>query len=299
MILKVLIASTLTILCVATFAAERPEIFLWPQGMPPPAVPSDPAEKTEKGADGITRRWNVSRPRMVVYAPSAGIRSSGAGVLVIPGGGFGRLADEHEGSDACEWLAKLGAVAFQLIYRTPTTNHAEPNAGPVQDAQRAISLVRERASEFNLDPQKIGALGFSAGGQIALVAATNERRFSTPASSYRHQPDFLLLIYPYNIYMPATKSLRRDINLDAGLPPTFIAQMGDDPASLAQGSALFYLELLNRKIPAEIHSYERGGHGFGLRPRPNAIGPTDWPLRAADWMRLRGYAAGADRSARP
>jgi len=130
----------------------------------------------------------------------------------------------------------------------------------------------------------------SAGGQVALVAATNDRRFPGDGSADSHQPDFLLLIYPYNIYNPSTKSLRADIHPAAGLPPTFIAQMGDDTASLAQGSALLYLELVNRKIPAELHIYERGGHGFGLRPRPGASGPTDWPQRAADWLRQHGHA---------
>ena len=272
-------------------AAALPEIKLWPNGMPEPVVPADPPEQTVKGPDGITRRSNVSQPRLFVHEPPAGVSRTGAGVIVVPGGGFGRLADEHEGSDAAAWLAKQGIVAFQLAYRTPTTKHAEPHAGPAQDVQRAVSEVRRRAVELKLDPKKIGALGFSAGGQLSLIAATNDRLFPGEATAPSHKPDFLLVIYPYKIYDPATKAIRADIRLEAGLPPTFIAQAGDDAGSLPQGSTLLYLDLITRKTPAEIHIYEKGGHGFGMRPRANATGPTDWPLRAADWLHLRGLAA--------
>lgn len=272
-------------------AAGLLEIPLWPKGMPKPVVPADPPEKTEKGPDGITRRSNVSQPRLFVHEPPAGVARTGAGVIVVPGGGFGRLADEHEGSDACLWLAKQGIVAFQLAYRTPTTKHKEPHAGPAQDVQRAVSEVRRRAAELKLDPKKIGALGFSAGGQLSLIAATNDRLFPGEPTAASHKPDFLLVIYPYKIYDPATKAIRADIHLEAGLPPTFIAQAGDDTGSLPQGSTLLYLDLITRKTPAEIHIYEKGGHGFGMRPRANATGPTDWPLRAADWLRLRGLAS--------
>jgi acetyl esterase/lipase len=243
----------------------------------------------EKGADGVSRRFNVSRPRLFVHRPEPGTKPGKAGVIVVPGGGFGRLADEHEGSEACKWLARHGVTAFQLAYRTPTNTHPEPSAGPVQDLQKSVMEVRKRAAEYGLDPSLIGVLGFSAGGQMALTAATNEPKVARePGAS--HRPDFLLAIYPYRIYDPESRGLRADIRLDSGLPPTFIAQMSDDASSLAQGSALLYLELLKRKIPAELHIYEKGGHGFGMRPRPGAVGPTDWSLRALDWLRLRGYA---------
>ena len=149
--------------------------------------------------------------------------------------------------------------------------------------------VRRHAAEFKVDPKKVGILGFSAGGQVTLVAATNDRKFAGETSAEAHKPDFLLLLYAYQIYDPKTKGLRADIRLDGGLPPTFIAQMGDDRGSLPQGSTLLYLDLINRGIPAEIHIYEKGGHGFGMRSRPGATGPTDWQLRAVDWLRLRGY----------
>ncbi|MSR59182.1 MAG: alpha/beta hydrolase [Planctomycetaceae bacterium] len=281
-------------MCVAGSVAAAfeapPEIRLWPQGMPEPVIPADPPEKVEKGADGIQRRTNVSQPRLFVYEPPAGVKRTGAAVIVVPGGGFGVLADEHEGSDAAEWLAKQGIVGFQLAHRAPTNKHPMPNAGPAQDLQKAVIEVRRHAAQFQVDPKKVGILGFSAGGQVTLVAASNDRKFPGEEIAESHKPDFLLLLYAYQIYDPMTKGLRADILLDGGLPPTFIAQMGDDGGSLPQGSTLLYLELINRKIPAEIHIYEKGGHGFGMRSRPGATGPTDWQLRAIDWLRLREYA---------
>lgn len=287
-----------TTLALSTAAAAPPrEIVLWPQGMPEPVVPADPPEKSERGKDDIVRRTNVSKPRLFVYEPpmdpKADVKRTGAAVIVVPGGGFGVLADEHEGSEAAEWLAKNGIVAFQLAHRTPTNKHAAPHAGPVQDLQKAVIEVRRHAAEYKINPGKVGVLGFSAGGQVTLIAATNERKFPDESRPEAHKPDFLLVIYAYQIYDTATKALRADIRVDAGLPPTFIAQMGDDGGSLAQGSTLLYLDLVNRKIPAEIHIYEKGGHGFGMRARPGATGPTDWQLRAVDWLKLHGYIAGA------
>ncbi len=271
-------------------ADELPTLPLWENGMPEPRVQTEMPERIELGKDGISRRFNVSRPRLFVHQPQADGRSKTA-VIIVPGGGFGRLSDEHEGKDAGEWFAKLGITAFQLAHRCPTQMHAEPNAGPVQDVQRAVQLVREQAAKWQIDTDKIGVLGFSAGGQTAVVAATNELRFKAEGDSVtEHRPNFLMLLYPFRIYDEKTKALRPDIKLDAALPPTFIAQCADDSGSLPQGSSLLFYELVSRKVPAEIHIYERGGHGFGMRPRPNASGPTDWPLRAADWLKQREWA---------
>lgn len=271
-----------------------PRIDLWPDALPEPRVQAEAPEAWERrAADGIGIRTNVSKPRLAVFEAPAATRT-GAAAVVIPGGGFGKLADEHEGADACRWLNGLGVTAFLLVHRCPTDRHPEPNLGPAQDAQRAVQLVRGQADKWKIDPKKVGVLGFSAGGQVALVAATNPPL--VPAAgreSPPHKPDFLLLAYPYRIYDPKTKGLRADVKVDAGLPPTFIAQCADDKSSLPQGSALLFLELVGRNVPAELHVYAAGGHGYGMRPRPNATGPADWGHRAADWLRLRGLAAAA------
>ena len=267
--------------------ADIPEILLWPQGMPEPVVPADPPELLEKRADGIQRRTNVSRPRLFVHLPPANVKATGSAVVVVPGGGFGVLADEHEGSEAAIWLAKHGIVAFQLAHRAPTNQHPSPNVGPVQDLQQAVITIRRKAEDYKINRDQVGVLGFSAGGQVSLIAASNSPTFPTDSNPPSHKPNFLLLLYPYQIYDPKIKALRSEIQLDSGLPLTFIAQMGDDQGSLPQGSALLYLELINRKIPAEIHIYQNGGHGFGMRSRPNATGPTDWQQRAIDWLALQ------------
>jgi acetyl esterase/lipase len=274
----------------AAVAAERAEIVLWPDGMPEPHVDASAPERVEKNAAGFELRFNISNPRLIVFESSAEKRT-GAAVIVVPGGGFGRLADEHEGSEACVWLNTLGVTAFLLEHRCPTNTHPEPNLGPAQDTQRAVQLVRQRVAEWQLDPQKIGVLGFSAGGQVALVAATNTPSYSKAGDrEFSHRPSFLVLAYPYRIYDEKANAIRADIKLDVVLPPTFISQCSDDTASLAQGSTLLFLDLIQRKVPAELHIYQRGGHGYGMRPRPNATGPTDWPLRAADWLKQHGWA---------
>jgi acetyl esterase/lipase len=269
------------------FAQDVPTVALWPKGMPEPKAKTTGPEKVEKGKDGTRRRLDVSEPRLFVFEAPAEKRS-GVGVIVVPGGGFGRLADEHEGSDACLWLNKLGITSFLLVHRCPTDKEPDPAVGPMQDAQRAVQLIRRKAADWKLDPAKIGLLGFSAGGQVAARAAANPWQAEGDAAEGNHKPDFLLLIYPWRIYDAKTKALRAEIPVGSSFPPTFLAQCGDDAGSLPQGSTLLYLELINRKIPAELHIYERGGHGFGMQSRANATGPSDWPLRAADWLRLRG-----------
>jgi len=267
--------------------AEPQEIPLWPEGVPEPRVPAEPAEKVEMGKDGISRRSNVSTPRLVVYdiprADPAKLRSA---VIVIPGGGFSILADEHEGSDICRWFNERGFVAFLLLHRVPTNTFESPNAGPVLDAQKAVHEVRRRAGDYQLDPKKIALLGFSAGGQTALVAAASPPRFELAAGSVR--PDAVVLIYPWKVGGADGNGVRSDVTIDASTPPMFLAQASNDPASLPQSAAALYLALLGAKVPAELHIYEAGGHGFGMRKRDNAAGTSDWPNRALDWLRGRG-----------
>jgi acetyl esterase/lipase len=275
--------------CMAVSAAEPTEIPLWPEGVPEPRVPAEPAEKVEIGKDGISRRSNVSQPRLVVYdIPRADPTKLRSSVIVIPGGGFSILADEHEGSDICRWFNEQGFVAFLLLHRVPTRTFEPANAGPVRDAQKAVHEVRRRAVEYQIDPQKIALLGFSAGGQTALVAAANPPRFEPAPAAGSARPDAVVLIYPWKVGGDDGKGVRSDVTIDAGTPPMFIAQASNDPASLPQSAAALYLALLEAKVPAELHIYEAGGHGFGMQKRDNAPGTSDWPNRALDWLRGRG-----------
>jgi acetyl esterase/lipase len=290
LLLVVAVCLTVAYQSPAANAAELQEIVLWPDGVPEPRVPTEPAETVEKKADGIARRSNVSNPRIVVYdiprTEPARLRSA---VLVVPGGGFGILADEHEGSDACRWLNEHGIVAFLVLHRVPTGKMPVPNAAPVQDIQKAVQEVRRRSAEFQLDPAKIAVLGFSAGGQATLVAATNPPRFPAADPAVSARPDAVLLLYAWKIVGEGNQGVRSDVTIDSAAPPMFIAQCGDDPGSVPQGSANLYLELVKAKVPAEIHIYEKGGHGFGLKAGNTLPGQLDWKARACDWLRTRGW----------
>lgn len=271
-------------------AAEPREITLWPAGVPEPRVPAEPAETVVTKADGIARRSNVSNPRLAVYdIPGTEPAKLRGAVLVVPGGGFGILADEHEGAAACRYLNEHGIVAFLVRHRVPTGTMPAPNAAPVQDIQKAVQEVRRRAGEFRIDPTRIAVLGFSAGGQAALVAATNPARFPDAAAAVSVRPDAVLLLYPWKIGGEGTQGVRSDVTIDGTSPPMFIAQCGDDQSSAPQGSASLYLALVKAKVPAEIHIYERGGHGFGLKPGNTLPGQIDWKTRAIDWLRARGW----------
>jgi len=273
-------------------AAPPREIVLWPEGVPEPRVPDDPPEKVEKGKDGISRRSNVSRPRLLAFAPApAAGAAPRAALIVVPGGGFSILADEHEGSDACRRFATEGLATFLLLHRAPTGKMPEPNAGPAADTQKAVYEVRRQARELGVDPARIAVLGFSAGGQAALAAATGEPRFTPADAAVSSRPDALLLLYPWRILADDGQGLRPEMRIDGSTPPTFVAQCGDDPGSLPAGSATLYLRLIQAKVPAEIHVFERGGHGFGMRPRDDAPGTAEWLPRALDWLRGRGIIA--------
>ena len=208
-------------------------------------------------------------------------------MIVVPGGGFTKLADEHEGSDACRWLNTHGIVTFQLAYRTPTNTQSQPEAGPVQDLELAIRLVRKRAAEFQVDPNRIGVLGFSAGGQVAFITAAGH---PVGAASDTAKPNAVLLIYPWKIWDEERNAVHAaTATLDESFPPTFFAQSGDDQSSSAAGNAKIFQSLAALKVPVEFHVYETGGHGFGMRPRPNAPGTADWQNRAIAWLQLRGF----------
>ena len=238
----------------------------------------------------ILRLTNVSEPRLELYEPAAD-KKNVAAVVIVPGGGFGILASGHEGAYLAEWFRDRGFVAGVLQHRCPTNKLPKPWEFPAQDTQRAVSLVRARAAELGVQPDRIGLFGFSAGGQVALIAATNDGARLYPAADDLDKtscrPDFLMLCYPWKILADGSLTeLKPEIHITDQTPPAFIAQANDDPGSLAEGSTLAFLALRKAKVSTELHIYSTGGHGFGLRPDATQA-PGDWPGRAELWLKAR------------
>lgn len=283
-----------SLLCFSQGFAET--IPIWP-GLAP-------GETTRKTGDAlparetddppITRVENITSPTLDLF-PAPADRSNGVGVLILPGGGFGKVVPDMEGSEAAEWLNGLGISAFVLNYRT-TTGADEPITEkpwlrPVQDSQRALKHLRKHSDEFGLDREKIGLLGFSAGGQVAAIHATQEKVYYDPIDEIdqvSHRPDFLLLIYPWRVADEKTETLMPEIVVSKNTPPGFIVHTDDDKSS-SLGAALIYLGMKKQGVSGELHVYQNGGHGYGTRDRPNSVIGT-WTERGTDWLMLRGLA---------
>ncbi len=238
-----------------------------------------------------TRITEITRPTLHLFQPSPEKRN-GAAVLVFPGGGYRYVVSDKEGSEAAQWLNGLGITAFVVHYRT---RKPKPSADPVwkpplEDAQRAVSLVRARASEWGISPDRIGVLGFSAGGQTAALLATRfaQREYAPidKIDTRSCRPDFCLLIYPWQLVDSRTGNLREIFPVSRQTPPTFLVHAHDDPVT-SLSSVQFYIALKKHRIPAEIHIYANGGHGYGMRPVKDSVVDT-FPDRAADWLRTRG-----------
>lgn len=240
----------------------------------------------------VTRLTNVSRPSLTVY-PAPAARNTGTAILVCPGGGYNILAWDLEGTEVCEWLNSIGVTGLLLKYRVPKRPGDDRHLLPLADAQRAIRLARLHAAKWGFHPQRIGVLGFSAGGHLAVQLSTNhDQKTYEPtddADQLSTRPDFALPIYPaYLVDKKQPTQLAPDIHVTSATPPTFLVQTQDDNIRL-ENALFYYLALKQVKVPAELHVYPSGGHGYGLRPSPHTV--TTWPKRAEDWMRSLGLLA--------
>jgi acetyl esterase/lipase len=262
---------------------------LWP-GTPPGEVGQLPPEADlTRPTDGLVagkpviRLGNVSKPTIAIYRPAPG-KNTGVAVLVCPGGAYRILAMDLEGTEVCDWLNSLGITGVLLKYRVP--ERSPLHRAPLQDAQRALGLVRFHAREWGLDPKRIGIMGFSAGGHLAAALSNNYRERVYPridaADGVSCRPDFTLLIYPaYLTLGDRLATVGPGVTPTPDTPPTFIVMAEDDPVHVE--NALVYAEALRRaKVPLEMHIYATGGHGYGLRRTRQAI--TTWPERAAAWL---------------
>jgi acetyl esterase/lipase len=243
-----------------------------------------PPQKNE--TKPIDRLMNVSRPTITVYRPDKD-KDTQTAVVICPGGGYSILATNLEGEEVAAWLNSAGVTGIVLKYRVPARKGQPKHLAPLQDAQRAVSLVRSHAREWGIRPDRIGILGFSAGGHLAAAASTNhdQRKYEglDDTDKVSCRPDFTVLIYP--AYLTAGEHLSPEIRVNAQTPPTFFAHASDDGIS-SENSIAMYLALKRAKVPAEMHIYASGGHGFGLRPTQNPC--CTWPQRCQEWMKSRG-----------
>jgi acetyl esterase/lipase len=280
-------------------AADKPVVVdLWPGPAPLEKGEIAPEKETEGKAVGAPIRilHNVTRPTLSIFRPAKD-KDTGAAVVIAPGGGYNILAWDLEGEEVATWLNTLGVTGIVLKYRVPRRQGTPGDKAPPQaqaDAQRAISLTRSKAKEWGIDPTKIGMLGFSAGGHLTAWTATNSDKRSyeavDDADKQSCRPDFVVLVYPaYLIQKGKPDVLAEDIRPSKETPPTFFAHAYNDGISPENSIALF-LALKRLGVPAELHVYSTGGHGFGLRPSPSAS--STWPARCEDWLRAQGVLPG-------
>lgn len=278
------------------------QIPLWPAGLAIARPELTGPETARHGGGGIAGRpvtmiENVERPTMTVF-PAKGV-NTGAAVLVFPGGGYRALAIDLEGTEVCDWLTAKGVTCAVLKYRVPGSGHywnvackchkipKTPMA--LQDAQRAMTMLRHRAAEFGVDPKKIGVLGFSAGGHLVTAVSNAETLSYAPvdaADRETSRPNFGVVLYPGHLWSGTALDLFPFNPISKNGPPTFILQAQDDPVDDVRHSIAYFLALRTAGVPVEMHIYAHGGHAFALRPTEQPI--THWPTLVETWLHTIG-----------
>jgi len=285
-------------------SAQEITLPLWPSGKVPNYQKTNETEKSD--STDIVRISKVQNPGIAVFLPSKK-NATGQAVVICPGGGYGILAYDWEGTDVAKWLNSKGVAAIVLKYRLPNSkSNVVPHQSPLMDAQRAIRTVRANADKWNVKPGSVGIMGFSAGGHLASTAGThfdNGNANSTdPIERLSSRPDFMILMYPViTMSKPTMHSGSRnnligekpaealanfysaELNVTKETPPTFLAHATDDKGVPAENSLMLYQALKNNAVPAELHIYPKGGHGFGLAL--GIPGTESWTERCIDWLR--------------
>lgn len=280
-------------------------IPVWPKSIPGSITTINYSEKEIVKDGELQGTSQVTDPVLYRYLPKKEV-ANGCAVILFPGGGYSHLAMYKEGKKVAEWLNSLGITAFVLKYRLPNDLiMTDKTIAPLQDAQEAIRILRRNAKEWNLDPTKIGVIGFSAGGHLASTLATHfqDKVYDTDTISAR--PDFSILIYPVismeegithngskNTLLgknPSTELIDRYSNekqVNSNTPKTFLVHASDDKAVPVANSINYYLNLIKSNVPVEMHIYEKGGHGFGLGTTGTN---TDWPKACEKWLKMNEY----------
>ena len=286
---------SLLLLASPVCAAEALVIDLW-TGKPPGETKELPPEQdlwkdtdTLVGGRKIMKITNVSKPTLAIYRPSKET-DTGTAIIICPGGGHRILAYDHEGTETAEWLATIGVTGIVLKYRVPARDETKRWSAAVQDAQRAVSLVRSKAEEWGINPKRIGILGFSAGGETAGLAAIMHDKRQYPATEKGDEvsarPDFAALIYPGGLLEKGNEKLRDHAHPTKTTPPMFLVHAFDDGVD-ARNSILLAAELKSLGVSTELHVYATGGHGYGMRTTGHPI--NSWPKRCEEWLVKQGY----------
>ena len=280
---------------------------LWPNGAPgappnpPPEVDTTTAKDNLIAGKPLIRLGNVSSPILTLYTPRS--TNTGAAVVVFPGGGYRILAIDLEGTEVCDWLNSAGITCVLVKYRVPDSGPYPKSSAALQDAQRAFGIVRAHAGEWRIDSHKIGVLGFSAGGHLAAALSTHfDHRLYDPidtSDGLSCRPDFAVIVYPgYLALADKNFAPNPEIHVTGQTPPSFIVQAEDDPVHV-ENAVVYFLALKNAKVPAELHIYAKGGHGYGLRRTPLPV--TTWPQSVEVWLhtlKILSDSAGADAAAK-
>jgi len=291
---------SLALICPAT-AADPLIVDVWPGRAPDETGDIGPEKERMSPATGRTdievteptrMITDVSKPTLTILRPPKD-RDTGTAMLICPGGGYWNLYWQLEGEEVATWLNSVGITGIILKYRVPRHPDeikGEPARRPLQDAQRAVSLVRSRAAEWGIHPDRIGIVGFSAGGHLAIATATNfDKRTYEAADDIDKiscRPDFAVAVYSGYLKSKDKDELAPCIRIPSGTPPIFLAHGGDDTISPPQNSALMYLALKQAGVPAELHIYGGTAHDFGVRANDRAY--STWTASCAHWLRERG-----------
>lgn len=279
---------------------------LWPDGIPGSKTDPSYVEKITITDGRVTRCEKVVTPDLTVFLP-APEKANGAAVLICPGGGYGVLAFDHEGNAIARWLNDNGIAGIILKYRLPSDQiMIDKSTGPLQDAQEAMRVIRRNAPEWKIDPKKVGVIGFSAGGHLASTISTHyAEKVYVVEDNTNSRPDFSLLIYPVvsldttithrgtrnNLLglKPDAKQVQRfsnELQINADTPPAFLVHSADDRAVPVMNSIGYFRGLQKNNIPAELHVFQKGGHGYGLSP--NGGTESSWPDLCIRWLKVMG-----------
>ncbi len=267
------------LLFLGSSAQQKVIIKLWPGDVPGETEAKHEPVQTDNTSGNVTRITDITDPGMIVF-PASADNNNGAGVVICPGGGYSILAIDLEGYEIAQWLNDLGFTAAVLQYRVP-----KKQEGALQDVQRALRIIRSKAGKWNLDPNKLGVMGFSAGGSLSARASTLYNETTYPkvdaADELSCRPDFTMLIYPAYLDKGENRSLTPELKVDENTPPTFIFQTADD--HVGNSSLVYATALRDAKVPVELHILPEGGHGYGLRQGSEAA--ETWPKLAEKWLK--------------